>query len=84
MEQFLLHNEPGKDNWRSDLNAKIDATRRLAREYADVFIPLDGMFAAASIDHEPSYWAADGVHPTMEGAKFIAAAYVDAVAKLVK
>ena len=50
MEPFLLHDAPNKDDWRDDLNRKIDATRRLAREFADVYIPLDGMFAAASIE----------------------------------
>jgi lysophospholipase L1-like esterase len=64
------------------LNKKIDAVRRLAREFADVYVPLDGLFAAASVQKEPSYWAADGVHPTAEGAKLIAAAYVEAIEKL--
>lgn len=82
MEPFLLHNSPDKDTWRGDLNKKIDAVRRLAREFADVYVPLDGLFAAASVQKEPSYWAADGVHPTAEGAKLIAAAYVEAVEKL--
>ncbi|HBT64946.1 MAG TPA: GDSL family lipase [Ruminococcaceae bacterium] len=82
LEPFVLHNSPDKDGWRADLNPKIDAARRLAREFADVFIPLDGMFAAASVEKEPSYWAADGVHPTVEGAKFIAAVYADAIQKI--
>jgi acyl-CoA thioesterase-1 len=82
IEPFLLHNSPDKDKWRADLNPKIDAARRLAREFADVYIPLDGLFAAASVEKQPSYWAADGVHPTQEGAKFIAAIYVDAVSKI--
>ncbi|MDD2417640.1 MAG: SGNH/GDSL hydrolase family protein [Oscillospiraceae bacterium] len=82
IEPFLLHNEPNKDKWRSDLNPKIDAVRRLAREFADIFIPMDGIFAAACIDNPPEYWAADGVHPTKEGAKFIAENYLDALSKL--
>ena len=56
----MLHNSPDKDTWRGDLNKKIDAVRRLAREFADVYVPLDGLFAAASVQKEPSYWAADG------------------------
>ncbi len=79
LEPFLLHDVPAKDDWRADLNLKIDVARRLAREYADVYIPLDGLFAAASIKNKPSYWAADGVHPTEAGARFIAAHYADAV-----
>lgn len=82
LEPFLLHNTPDKDNWREDLNAKIMAARRLAREYADVFVPLDGLFAAASVQKPPAYWAADGVHPTEEGARFIGEYYVEAFASL--
>lgn len=83
MEQFLL-SVPDKDFFRVDLDPKIDIVRRLAREFADVYIPLDGLFAAASIKKEPTYWAADGVHPTAEGAKFIAEHYCNAVKELLK
>lgn len=82
LEPFLLHNAPDKDAWREDLNAKIMAARRLAREYAAAFVPLDGLFAAASVAHEPAYWAQDGVHPTEAGARFIARYYAEAFAAL--
>ena len=84
LEPFVLHNSPDKDTWREDFNPKIDVARRLAREYADIFVPLDGLFAAASLQHEPAYWAADGVHPTEAGAQLIAAAYVQAITPLIK
>lgn len=82
LEPFVLHNAPDKDDLREDLNAKIMVARRLAREYADAFLPLDGLFAAASLEQEPAYWAEDGVHPTPAGARFIARHYADAVAPL--
>ena len=44
-----------------------DSGEVLAREYADAFIPLDGIFAEASIGVDPKLWAADGVHPTAAG-----------------
>jgi len=78
LEQFLLP-VPGWDTARPDLNAKIQITRKLAREYADAFIPLDGLFAQASIGRDPALWAADGVHPTAAGAQFIADLYADTV-----
>ena len=80
IEPFVLHHEPNKDTWRADLNPKIDAARRLAREFADVYIPLDGLFAAACVNQEPAHWAGDGVHPSQAGAEFIAAVYADALA----
>jgi len=67
---------------RPDLDAKIQVTRKLAREYADAFIPLDGIFAEASLHVDPKLWAADGVHPTTAGAQLIADRYADAFDKL--
>jgi len=77
LEPFLIPADDVKANWRPDLDPKIHAARRLAREFADAYIPLDGLFAAACVNRDPAYWAADGVHPTAEGHLFIAGHYVD-------
>ncbi len=82
LEPFVLHNTPDKDAWRADLDPKIEAVRRLAREYADGYVPLDGLFAAACVEQGPLHWSADGVHPAQAGARLIADAYVQAVEKL--
>lgn len=84
LEPYLLHNEPAKDDWRADLNPKIDAARRLAREFADAYIPTDGLMAAASVAESPSHWSGDGVHPNDNGARLIAAEYAAAVAGWIK
>jgi len=81
LEQFLLP-VPDKDFFHVDLDPKIQITRKLAREYADVFVPLDGIFAAASVGTAPTEFAADGVHPTAKGAALIAEKYVEAFRKL--
>ena len=77
LEPFLLYCED-KAPFREDLDFKIDTVRALAREYADVYVPLDGIFAAASVGDAPTFWAEDGVHPTSAGAKLIAKHYADA------
>ncbi|MGM9635188.1 MAG: SGNH/GDSL hydrolase family protein [Candidatus Avispirillum sp.] len=77
LEPFLLYCED-KAFFREDLDFKIDIVRALAREYADIYIPLDGIFAAASVSDAPPFWAEDGVHPTSAGAKLIAKHYADA------
>lgn len=82
LEQFLLYT-PDKASFRVDLDPKIQITRALARAFADVFVPLDGIFAAASVEKEPTYWAADGVHPTEAGAKLIAKHYLEAIKKII-
>ncbi|MBQ4245505.1 MAG: GDSL family lipase [Clostridia bacterium] len=81
LEQFLLP-VADKTFFREDLNGKIDITRSLAREFADVFIPLDGLFAAACVDKDMYHWSADGVHPNENGSKFIAEHYLDAFGKI--
>ena len=81
IEQFLLYT-PDKDFFHVDLDAKIQITRKLAREFADVFIPMDGIFASHCVGTEPTTWAADGVHPTEAGARLIAGYYADAFDKI--
>lgn len=76
MEQFLLpENCLGKG--RFDLDEKLQITRKLAREYADALIPLDGIFASACVQVPSSFWSEDGVHPTPAGAQKIALHYAD-------
>ncbi len=81
LEQFLVPTG-ALAKGRPDLDEKIQITRALAREYADAFIPLDGIIAAASVGTDPALWAADGVHPTAAGAQLIAGYYADAFDKL--
>ena len=83
IEQFLLPVED-KSYFRGDLNGKIDITRKLAREFADYYIPLDGLMAQACIGNGASHWSDDGVHPNSNGAEFIAELYADAFEKLTK
>ena len=81
IEPFLV---PGteKDWFREDLWKKIEVVRKLAREYADVFLPTDGLLQAAFIGDDPLTYAADGVHPTAKGAEFIGKLYADYVKTL--
>lgn len=83
LEPYLLF-APDKEYFREDLDPKIQVVRRLAREFADVLVPLDGLFAAAALGREPLFYSFDGVHPTEEGARFIAERYVEAVAGLIE
>jgi lysophospholipase L1-like esterase len=79
LEPFVLPYPPDRVAWREDLDPKIDAVRRLAREFKAVYVPLDGLFAAASARVEPSFWAEDGVHPTAAGHALIAKEWLKAV-----
>lgn len=78
-EPFVLPYPEDRKQWREDLDPKIQAVRELAREFKTLYVPLDGLFAAASTKREPEFWAADGVHPTQAGHALIAQAWLKAV-----
>lgn len=79
LEPFLLPVPADRRAWREDLNPKIDALRDLAREYETTYVPLDGLFAAASTRRDEAFWLPDGVHPSPAGHALIAARWIDAV-----
>jgi len=68
MEPFLLGSVPERNLWREDLDPKIQVVRCLAKEYADKFIPMDGIFTRYAVEGvKEADMAADGVHPTPLG-----------------
>ena len=70
---------------RDDLKTLLPIVRRLADEYADVYIPLDTLFEEAlKTQPSPLYYSEDGVHPTVWGAEFIGRAYAEAIEPLLK
>jgi acyl-CoA thioesterase I len=75
-EPFVLPSLPDRVAWRDDLDPKIAAARSLAREFGAIYVPFDGMFAAASTTVDPAYWAADGVHPTDAGHALMAEEWI--------
>jgi len=78
-EPFLLPVPDDRITWREDLDPKITAVRRLAREFGVAYVPLDSLFAAAAARREPAFWLPDGVHPTPVGHALIAQAWLTAV-----
>lgn len=83
MEPFLIPAED-KIRFRVDLDPKIQIIRKLAREFADVYLPTDGLLASAYTCDDPFSFAADGVHPTPKGADFIGKLYCDYVSQLIE
>lgn len=63
----------------------IEIERRLAKEFADAFIPLSDLFAEAIKNQpEPLYYSRDGVHPNENGSAFIGKIYAEEMAKLLE
>jgi len=77
MEPFLFPHPPEFQVFREDLDPKIRIVRKLAVKYADAYIPLDGMFAAASCRYKSDFWSGDGIHPSDAGHQLIANAWFD-------
>ena len=69
-----------KDAMREDLKTVLPIIRKLADEYADVYVPLDEYFAEAiKTQPEPKFYSADGVHPNENGSAFIGKLYAEAI-----
>ena len=81
---FLLDDE-AKESWRGEVDRIIAIVRELADEFADVYIPLDELFAEAlKTQPEPKFYSADGVHPNDNGRAFIGKHYAEAVNNLIE
>lgn len=83
IEPVLLSSDPEKEIFWEDLNPKIRITRKLAEEYADVYLPLNGIFSNYLIQGmKPNEISEDGVHLTDTGNALLAKEYLAAWAKI--
>jgi acyl-CoA thioesterase-1 len=80
IEPFLLNSDPNKFVYREDLDPKIQVVRKLAVEFADYFLPMDGIFAKAEVEmYSCKQMSEDGVHPTQIGHSILAEEYMKAL-----
>jgi lysophospholipase L1-like esterase len=79
LEPFVLPVPADRKAWREDLDPKINVVRELSREFGALLVPLDGLFAQASMTAPPEFWAPDGVHPSPAGHALIAKAWLSTV-----
>ena len=79
LSPYILDAED-KEQMREDLKTVLSIIRKLADEYADVYVPLDERFEEAIKNQPtPKYYSNDGVHPNENGAAFIGKLYADAI-----
>jgi lysophospholipase L1-like esterase len=77
IEPFVLHALPDRQAWHEDLDPKIQIIRKLAQEFADFYLPTDGLLARCVAEGmRPEELAADGVHPTPTGHGILAQAWL--------
>lgn len=69
-----------REEWRADLDPKIQVVRELARTHGAHLLAADSMFAELAATTGPGYWSVDGVHPSPAGHAALAAAWLRLVA----
>ncbi len=70
------------EQWMPDFRAYQKAARGIAREFDAGFIPYQSVFDEASNEVAPTYWTADGVHPTLAGSQLMAEAWLQTVNRM--
>lgn len=83
IEPFLLPTDPEKKIFWEDLGPKIEVLQDLARTYADVYLPMNGIFENCLIQHvSPEDISNDGVHLADLGCAVMAKEYLKAWASI--
>ena len=82
IEPFTVHEDT--DLWREDLYLKINAYRRVAKEFADAYLPMDGIIAMLCVEAPPSHWSMDGIHLAEPGIERMGQYVAQAVAPLIR
>ena len=81
MEPFVLKGpatEAAWDYFSTETPKRAQKAKEVAEKYNLPFIPLQDKFDAAAANCEPTYWLADGVHPTLAGHELIKNAWLEA------
>ncbi len=82
MEPFLLPSL-NKGHFRTDLALFTDEIRNLAVEYADAYVPLDGILAKARMTVPAEKLSEDGVHPAPAAQYIIGINLAEEILKLI-
>ena len=67
------------ESWLEPFKKYQDAARRIADQFQTVWVPFQEVFDKAVEVAEPTYWTADGVHPSMAGCQLMAEAWLQAI-----
>jgi lysophospholipase L1-like esterase len=78
-EPFVLKVGAVDDAWFPEFDGYRAAAKRVAEAAGAAFVPFQAVFDAAIKIAPPETWAADGVHPTTDGAALMAHAWLQAV-----
>lgn len=71
-----------KEKWLPEFKAYQKAAREIAKDTGAAFIPYQSVMDEASREVPSTYWAEDGVHPTIAGCHLMAHAWLETVKRL--
>ena len=79
-EPFVLRCGAVNDAWFPEFETRRAFAEQVAKDAKAVWVPFQRKFdEAVAAGSEPSYWAADGVHPTPAGHALMAKTWTEAV-----
>jgi len=81
-EPFVLRCGAVNEKWFPEFDRYRAAAQRIARDFEAVFVPFQAAFDEAIKKAPPSYWAADGVHPTMAGSYLMGRSWLNATSRM--
>ncbi|HLR32831.1 MAG TPA: SGNH/GDSL hydrolase family protein [Fodinibius sp.] len=79
---ILAGSSVSEEEWLPGFRDYQKAARKIAGEFEAAFIPYQSVFDEAAKITEPTYWAADGVHPTLAGGQLMAEAWLQTVNRI--
>ena len=79
LEPFVLRTGVVTDAWLPEFDRRREGAKRVAERAGATFIGLHGLFERLAHQAPPSYWAGDGVHPTLAGHGAIAQLWLETV-----
>jgi lysophospholipase L1-like esterase len=79
LEPFVLVTGAVDAKWFPEFDERRAVVARVARRAGATFVPLQTLFTQLAKSAPPSYWLADGVHPTIAGHAAIADRWREAV-----
>lgn len=80
-QPFILTGTTAVDeSWLEPFSAYQAIAKKIAGEFSAVWVPFQEAFDRAIEQAPPTYWAGDGVHPSMAGAQLMAKTWLEALA----
>ena len=78
-EPFVFQHGAVSKEWLPEIEGRRAVVRKLADEFKACFVPFQTALNQALDKAEPTYWTADGVHPTAAGHNVLKDAWLKAV-----